>query len=141
MNQNLRTKLLVVLAAGIAIVGCGRTSGPMAPSSTGVANASVGELVLRGSVSGETDLGMNGLEGVTVTVSNGAASVSTSTDAAGEFTVSGLSAGGWTVTVSRAGYVDETISVNLEGDTSLGFSLDREDATVTSKRSARIHGK
>jgi len=138
MTRNLRTKLVVVLVAGIAAVGCGRTSSPLGPSNIG-ANASVGEFVLRGSVSGQTDLGVGGLDGVVVTVSNAATSVSTITDAAGEFAVSGLSAGEWTVLLSKAGYLDESMTVNVEGDANLGFSLDREERATISKRPARIH--
>jgi hypothetical protein len=122
MTQKLTTALLVLLAAAVSTVGCDLVGTPEGPSQvlSGTVNAG---FELRGSVYASTDRGEPMLEGVNLTLFNGVVQVATVTDKDGHYVAAGLTAGTWTLTLSKAGYLDHTVEVDIRADTTLNCSL------------------
>jgi hypothetical protein len=128
MTKTLVTNLIVVLMGAASFVGCSKSVVPTAPSNQ-IPNSS-GEFTLTGTVTGLTDGTMIALDGVIVSASNGAAQSSAVTDAEGSFSLGGLSAGEWTILLSKSGYADQSQTVTLNGDATVNFSLDNQQAAL-----------
>ena len=75
---------------------------------------------------------------MTATVSDGGVSISTTTDERGEFTFTGLAGGMWHVSLARDGFIEQTIDVNLDGDTSVACQLRPAAVPQASGRTTRI---
>src|SRR5206468_1534463 len=134
--RKVTTQWFAVLVATVSVVGCSK-SNPLQP--TQLSNAASGELVLKGAVAGRSEAGTVPLSGVEVTLTNGSNRRSAFTDDGGEFLVDGLSAGTWMVSLSKAGYAGERMSVSVDGETSVSFALDPYEPPSDSERSERNH--
>ncbi|MBI5074886.1 MAG: carboxypeptidase regulatory-like domain-containing protein [Nitrospirae bacterium] len=95
------------------------------------------------SISGTVTLGGNPLSGVTMTLS-GAASSSTTTDASGNYSFSGLANGNYTVTPSRTGYtftpVNRAVTVSGANVTGQNFTAQASTATYSISGSVATSG-
>ena len=119
MNKNRMATVVGVVVAGLVVVGCGRGFSPTAPTNAAAVGAAGFEL--RGSVSEPG--ASTGLEGVTATISDGGLAISTTTDENGEFVFTGLSGGMWHISLAKEGFTDQTIDVNVDGNTSIVCQL------------------
>lgn len=118
-----RAHLCGLLVAGLLLVGCGggnsASSTPTGPTSAPTPTPST--FTLTGLVVDEASLAV---AGASVTVLDGAnANSTTTTDAAGRYTFTGLSAGGFTVRVRRDGHDDALRGVSLTTSTTADFTL------------------
>jgi hypothetical protein len=135
MNKAL-LRLLAVIAVATPLVACGKSSIP------NPAGPSQSTYSLSGTVSGPAgDNGAQMLEGVDVTVTDGSASYSTSTDSNGAFSFSGLAAGDWTLHFTKSGFVDQTENVTVSGDTNASYSLQTDPAAATARQALKRGAK
>jgi hypothetical protein len=134
--KNLTSKLIVVVASAIVIVGCGKSSpaGPSPFGNPGVENA----FNLRGEVAQPSMEGDVPAEGVTALISNGSLQTVAVTDGQGRFAVEGISAGDWTIVLSKTGYMDQTLQVTVTADAYVSCLLERDPSAVELKKPARI---
>jgi hypothetical protein len=133
--KNLTSKLIVVVASAIVVVGCGKSS-PNGPSPLGPGTGTA--YALRGEVA---EPGMDGAvasEGATAVVSNGSLESVAVTDAQGVFRVDGLEAGDWTVTLSKAGFMDQTLQITVTADAYVSCMLERDPNATEQRKPARI---
>ena len=135
--RKVTTQFFAVLVATVSVVGCSKTSNPLQP--TQLSNSAAGDLVLKGAVAGRNEAGNVPLSGVEVTLTNGSNRRSASTDEGGEFIVDGLSAGTWMVSLTKAGYTGERLSVSVDGETNVSFALDPYEPPSDSDRAERNH--
>jgi hypothetical protein len=113
-------RFIAVLIAGLSIGACSHSAAPTAPT---LFLDPAGSYVLSGTVSGITDAGMIPLGNVRVELVNGDYRRSGISADDGQFAVDGLSAGAWTVTVSKAGYGMDARTVEIADNTSVSFEL------------------
>lgn len=110
------TGALIALALTAA---CG-SSTPAAPTPSPATPAAT-TFTLSGTV---TKSGGGGLQGALVSVTSGAnTGKNATTDTAGHYTLSGLSAGAIAVTVTAQGFVSQSATVTIAGDQSSSFAL------------------
>jgi len=106
-------RLIVIALALIMFVGCSGSSGPMSPSATG-------NLTLSGTVTGAG----TPVSGATVLILDGAnANRSTTSNAAGQFQITGLQSGGFTISVSAVDYATSTQPISLTGNAVVSVAL------------------
>lgn len=77
---------------------------------------------------GTVSFGGDGLEGVKITIVSSEFSTSTLTDSGGNYTLSGIPLGSYTITFSKEGFVDQTMRVSLSPFESkkLDLSMEKE---------------
>lgn len=128
-----RAHLCGTVVLGLLLVGCGGgndgSSTPTGPTSSPAPTSST--FTLTGLVVDE-----NGqtVAGATVTVLDGpSANRSTTTDTAGRYSFTGLSAGGFTVRVRRDGHDDALRGVTLTSSTTADFTLTRARINLTGR--------
>ena len=123
------TRLFVLLTAACLIVGCGSnrhvSGGPTAPSAPTPASAGIYELT--GTVVALTADGEARLRGARIDLSDGVDRRSALTGADGHYAIDGLKPGRWTVNISKSGYVTHTTLLDLSGDVSINFQLERDE--------------
>ena len=124
------------MASAIVIVGCGKSVSPIGPSSGNTATDNA--FSLRGEVAEPGVEGAVPAEGVTAMVSNGSVETVAVTDAQGLFRVDGLEAGEWTVTLSKSGFMDQIVQVNVTADAYVSCMLDRDPNATEQRKPARI---
>jgi hypothetical protein len=115
----------MVLAAMVLTAACGGGSG----SITGVAPLEdvvqgSGIYDVSGTVSEEVQSGEQPSFGARVVFDGPGASQQTRSDVNGNFSVPGLAAGHWNVTVSKAGYEPQSMGIRVAGNLSLAFRLE-----------------
>jgi hypothetical protein len=138
MNTHKMAALVGVVVAGLVVVGCS-SQGSTSPSPIPNIRATQGgEFELRGSVSDTGNGAALPLQGVLATLSNDQVQYSIETDSSGAFGFSGLSAGMWHVSLTKEGYSEQTLDVDVNGDTSIALELRAEKAPAASRRPARI---
>ena len=112
-------RLLVVLAATLSIVGCGKSSTLVSPTTT---IAPDGNYVVSGTVVAED--GALPLAGADVIATSGQYSRTSHTDDTGGFVLDRLTAGDWTINVVKRGYLSDAKLVSLaDADATIAFSL------------------
>jgi hypothetical protein len=125
--------LAAVLSMAFVMGGCGGGSGG------GDANPGSGGTVTY-SISGTITSGGTALVGVTVSTSGGSAT----TDASGNYTISGLANGSYTVTSTKTGYTfsptSQSVTVNGVNVTGKNFSATASTATTYSISGSIISG-
>jgi hypothetical protein len=106
----------------VLAVACGGSTSPTGPSAVQVATPQTASITLSGSV---RDASNNApLPGTDVQIASGPdASKSTATDAAGNYTLTGLRLGVFTVRVTRAGYEIAERTLSASGDVRLDLQL------------------
>ena len=116
-------RLLACLVATVTIVGCGKSSSPVAPTAS---LAPDGSYVVSGTVVAEG--GAFPLAGVDVIATSGQYSRSAHTDDNGGFVLDRLTAGDWTISVVKRGYLSDARLVSLsESDATISFALAADD--------------
>ena len=83
--------------------------------------------------------GIQQAAGVQVTASNGSEKRLTMTDIDGVFAIDGLPAGTWTLTLTKAGYADQSIELALANDADL--ALTPGQTYVYSVRGVDVYGQ
>lgn len=127
-----RVRLFTALVTGLLLAGgCGGEDGrsptPTGPTGAPASNSST--FSLSGLV---VDDGGQVVPGATVTVLDGRnANASATTDRVGQYNLTGLSAGGFTLRVRRDGHDDATRGVTLTGSTTADFTLTRASINLT----------
>ncbi len=129
----MKTYTLTVASTVLAVLattGCGRA--PITPTpvpSPQSLSAPLGDLTISGRVldAGASDIGLGG---VVVTASQFAVSRTTTTNEDGTFALEGLSPGEWMVFFQGAGYVEESMLVQLDESLFLTESLERDDTSL-----------
>jgi len=117
-----RFELLGTLLAGLFVFSCGGDGNNSTPTSPTPSPAAA-TLTLSGQIIDDAN---QLVAGATVTVLDGTnANRTATTDASGRYTLTGLSAGGFTIRVSRTGYDDATRGINLTVTTTSDFVLVR----------------
>lgn len=126
-------KKLIVLALAAICASCGSSSSPSAPSTSSTtaapatpapaaAPATATTFALSGTIS-FTGLG-TGLANASVTILDGVnAGKATQTNEAGAYTLTGLTSGGFNVSITASGFTSTTRPVNLTTNQTLSVSL------------------
>jgi hypothetical protein len=130
MTKTLITQLLVVVIAGTSLVACDEHATPTTPTPQGQ-GVTAAPFTLHGSVAGQTNGGMISLEGVAVSASNGSLGRTSVTDADGNFTLDGLTAGTWTIVLSKDGYANQSLSETIDGDKTVSYALQPTDTPAS----------
>src|SRR5438105_2085205 len=121
MHKNIVWTLPMLLAAAFTIGGCGKTTLPAAPTAL---TAPDGNYVVSGTVTGLAGGGGVPLAGVNVIARSGPYSRTVHTDADGNFVLDRLTAGEWTVTVEKRGFMTDAKVVSIaDSDASISFEL------------------
>lgn len=113
-------RVFALCVTAIVASACG-DGGPLAPTASGPLAADA--FTVSGAVV-EADGGQP-IAGAEVAVSNGIDSHWAVSEAGGVYSVRGLRAGRWAVTVSKLGYDVQSISVDVTKDMTLSFELRR----------------
>lgn len=116
-----RRSVAIVLIA-LSVSACGSKSSPTSPSPQPTPQPTT--FTLSGGVSETPPTAINKIPGATVTIADGAnAGKSATADGAGNFTLSNLQAGGFTVNVAASGYQSKSVPVTLNASISQTFQL------------------
>jgi hypothetical protein len=129
-------RLLVLCATAFVIVGCGRAVSPTPVSDPPPENA--GTFALTGSVWDASDAGQASLAGVRIDASDGFGHREAFTDGAGHYSVEALGPGTWTVNVTKPGYLPQIIHLDLSGDTSVNFQLERAEPSPRARPEGKL---
>jgi hypothetical protein len=123
-------RVSTLLALAILVSACsGGFPSPTSPTPTPLATPAT-TYTLSGVVSEQTSSGQAPVGGARVTeMSSQQTSV---TDLNGRYTLSGLAAASHSISVAIQGYVVDTMTVTMTGDTQLDFRLDRASTYVLS---------
>lgn len=122
-NLTLASRTVTLLSVVILLSACdGGSSIPTAPTSTAQTPTATVTYVLSGAVSEMTATGPSPIEGARVDAGSG---LSATTDESGLYRISGLPATSRSISVTRGGYVTQTRTVTVSGDTLLDIRLDR----------------
>jgi hypothetical protein len=129
-------RLLALCTTAFVIVGCGRAVGPTPlpappPENAGI-YALTGRVLDAGAASEAT------LPGVQIDVSDGFGHRQAFTDGGGHYSVDALGAGTWTVSVTKSGYVAQIVHLDLSGDTSMDFQLERAEPSPRSRPEGKL---
>src|SRR5262249_25780641 len=118
--------VLTILVAATSLTACSSShaSAPTAPAPVVTPGASY---VLTGTVSTNTDAGTRPLDDVSIELSNGTVGRSAVSDQDGRFEIDGLSAGTWTISLSKDGYATRSQAVDIAGNTIVDFALSSSD--------------
>jgi hypothetical protein len=124
-------QLAGLMGVALLVSACdGRTQSPTSPTPTATTPPTTATFNLSGAVSEMTTAGPAPIGGARVAVtSSGRAAV---TDASGHYSIPGLSATSHLISVTRDGYVTQTRTVTLSGDTQLDVRLEREEGYILS---------
>lgn len=117
-----RAVALCVLLAAVLGGGCSGVVSPVAPTASRAAPQEL--FTLSGRIWGETHQNEVLLPGATVLLRNADGERSAVTGDDGAFTIGGLADGRWIVQVGKPGYVSEEAILDLQGDTTINFSLE-----------------
>jgi len=113
--HNMRTYSLIVAGAFVivtSLTACGKS--PIGPSTGRFSGGSEDSVALNGRVIGSELEEAAGLANALVTATREGSTYTTFTNASGDFEFTGLSAGEWTLSVSRDGYLDKSQPVNVD---------------------------
>ncbi|MBI3948063.1 MAG: carboxypeptidase regulatory-like domain-containing protein [Armatimonadetes bacterium] len=120
MNHQLRLVAAALLLVGLAASGCGSGGGTVSPTAGGIQGYVFGRTARSAAAMSSGRLtppsGTEPLPGATVTVTAAGAQTAArvlTTDTSGLFRATGLNAGEYNATVSRAGYHDATFTVTV----------------------------
>ena len=114
-------KMIAFVAASVLLAACGRSpvqpthvvNPPLPPATYGVA----------GTVSEATGDGPRRLVAATVAVGNDVENLTASTDEDGQFSLEGLSAGSWQLSVSKDGYETQTMMLDIPTHEAINVEL------------------
>jgi len=113
-RQTRAAAYILAIVLGLGAAGCGSSGTPSTPSPS--------TITLSGTVKDSTTGA--GLVGAAVVILDGPnANRSTTTDAAGAYTLAGLTSGGFTARASLTGYLAQSQPVTLTGSTIAAFAL------------------
>ena len=127
----------VLVGAALIAAGCGGGSSSPTTPTPPVART----FTLSGTVSESAPTTATKISGATVTFTDGSnAGKNATTDSSGNFSITGLQGGGFTVRVSANGYSDTSSPVTLTADATLNPQLDPSPRTVTSSRDDSVSG-
>jgi Carboxypeptidase regulatory-like domain len=123
MNNLTSASATVVVSFAILLSACndGATI-PTSPTTTAPTPTATVTYILSGAVSEMTATGPAPIEGARVDAGSG---LSATTDAGGLYRIPGLPATSRSISVTRGGYVTQTKTVTMSGDTLLDIRLDR----------------
>jgi hypothetical protein len=122
-KEDCMNRLLVLFATASVMVGCGRAVSPTPLSAPLPDNAAT--YLLTGRVLDAGDALGGSLGGVKIEVSNASGHHEAFTDADGFYSVDALGAGTWAVNVTKPGYLAQAARLDVYGDTSMDFQLER----------------
>ena len=122
-NLTFASRTGTLLSFVILLSACdGGSSIPTAPTTTAPTPTAIVTYVLSGAVSEIVATGPSPIEGARVDAGSG---LSATTDAGGLYSIPGLPATSRSISVTRGGYVTQTRTVTMSGDTLLDIRLDR----------------
>ena len=123
--------MAAIVIAGVATSDCSRELSPTAPAAApsvvAVPTPELQSVTLKGRVTEAAPTTVMGIDGATVTISNGATSQSSARTvggaAQGRYAISELRPGRYEVVVSANGYVSVTRTITIAADTATDFPL------------------
>jgi uncharacterized lipoprotein YajG len=114
-------KVITLVAMSLMLAACGRS--PVQPAQVVNAPPPVVTYVVSGTVSEATADGSRGLAGATVVVGNDVQGLGTSTDENGTFSLEGIKAGTWQLSVSKEGYETRTMMIDVQSSHKIDVEL------------------
>lgn len=134
--MTMKRAILVLLVLASA---CGGSSSPTTPTPTPTPTPT--SFALTGGISETIPTTSNKIPGATVTFIDGSnAGKSAVADGAGNYRITNVLAGGFSVRASAAGYEDSTRSVTITGDAALTFTLNPTPKMMTTTRNDNLSG-
>ena len=127
-------KVIAFLGASLLVTACGRS--PVQPTPAPANPVSVAATyAVSGTVSEPTDDGARRVVGASVVIGNDSQSLTATTDENGAFSVEGLIAGPWQLSVSKEGYEPQTMMLDITSSQTLELEL----KAAASYRGSRAH--
>jgi hypothetical protein len=124
MRRLVALTTVAVLAA--ACGGANRAANPLSPDST--PDLPEGRFVISGTVLEAAEDGEQPAAHARIDASRGADRRTARTDESGRYTLDGVSAGDWILTVVKPGFATALARIRVRGNTSADFALDRVEA-------------
>lgn len=136
-----RSIALLVLSVAIAGMSCGGSETPTNPTPTPPPPPTPSTFTLSGGVTESEPTTSNKIAGATVAFVDGANAGKTATaDSAGNYQITNVLAGAFTVRAGAAGYQEATRPVTISADTSLTIALNPTPRNVTTDSSGTVSG-
>lgn len=114
-------KVISFVVVSLLMAACGRS--PIQPSRVPPAQPAPVTYSLAGTVSEATADGPRGVAEAVVVIGNELQSLTVSTDENGAFSLEGINAGPWQVSVTKEGYETQTMTIDIQASQTISVEL------------------